>query len=810
MPFPFLYLAAALASGILLSSLLSVPFSISISGLASLLTLAWLAFILKKNKPAFALCLSAAVFLGFGLYSRENKNYERNPVKAFDFNGYADFYGWLYRSPSCGVGRTYLFIKVEKIGYLNKEEKASGNLRVSVLHPAGYPSPVKLKVGDRIKVSAQVLPARDFRNFGEPRLANLRKNQKIHNHAVTKSPLLLEVQKKKRPFSVFRLISAVRQRFVEKIEAHFSSADRTELSREGAVLEALLLGERGRMDEATTLALQKSGLFHLVAISGAHIAIISYFLFGILRLFRTPKRYSYVILFFLLLFYALLVEARASVFRAVVMSHVYLVGKLLWKNTRLLNAISFSAFFLLLVNPFYLFDLGFELTFAAALSIILFFPRVLRFLPRLPLKISELFALSLTAQAGVLPFLASSFNRVAFSSLLLNFAAVPLTGLIMALGFVFLGSSLLSHSFAQILALALKFLVDILVLTSHLFDPVPGFSYRIPTPPLPVILGYFLSLSLLLLRPKLKGQKSLTFAVFGIFLALLISYPFPARFSRTLKLTFLDVGQGDSILVEFPGRKKMLVDGGGVPDDSFDIGENVVSPFLWRKGIKKIDYLVLTHAHPDHMNGLKAVARNFKISQYWEVFSPPQSASYEELRSNLQPSVIKKRIFRGFRQQEGAVRIEAVHPPEERPYVLEASNDKSLVLRVSLGETAFLLAADIELGAEREICEKNSAIPSQVLKSPHHGSKSSSSQEFLDLVRPRIVVVSVGRGNLFGVPNQEILERYEHIGARVLRTDEDGAVEIAASGEGITVRTSRRDSTKIAVSMASLPETLDH
>jgi competence protein ComEC len=544
------------------------------------------------------------------------------------------------------------------------------------------------------------------------------------------------------------------------------------------------------MDEATTLSLQKSGLFHLIAISGAHIAIISYLLFGILKLFRTPKRLSYVILIFLLLFYALLVEGRASVFRAIIMSLAYLIGKLLWKNTRLLNTISFSAFFLLFINPFYLLDMGFELTFAATLSIILFFPRVLKFLPRLPLKISELFALSLTAQFGVLPFLTSSFNRVAFSSLLLNFAAIPLTGLIMAVGFVFLGCSLMSSFLAQAFAQALKFLINVFLLTSHLFDPFSLFSYRIPTPPLTVILGYFLFLFLLLVRPGIKGQKLLTFALFGIFLALLISYPFPANSSRALKLTFLDVGQGDSILVEFPGREKMLVDGGGIPDDSFDIGENVVSPFLWSKGIKKIDYLVLTHAHPDHMNGLKAVARNFKIGQYWETFSPPQSPAYEEIKNNLGPSVLKKRIFRGFRQQEGDVKIEAIHPEEETPFVLEASNDKSLVLRLSLGETAFLLAADIGLEAEREILEKNLNLQSQVLKSPHHGSKSSSSEAFLEKVGPLVVVITTGRGNLYGVPHQEILDRYKNMGARILRTDEEGAVEISADGRDITIRTS--------------------
>ena len=789
MPFPFLFLAISLASGILFSSLLSLPFLPCVLGLVGSLTVSWLFFLLKKDRLAFALILAATVLLGLNLHSRENRSYEKNPVKIFDFNGYADFYGRLYRSSSYGVGRTYLFLRVEKTCYLNTEEKAEGNLRVTILHPGKYPSPLKLKVGDRVKVSAQVLPVRDFRNFGTPRLANLRKNQNVHNHAVTKSPLLVELQDGSAPFSVFRMTSSLRQKLTQKIEDHFSSADRTGLTQEGAVLEALLLGERGRMEDATTRALQKSGLFHLIAISGAHIAIISYLLFGVLKLLGIPKRPSYAVLIILLLFYALLVEGRASVFRAAIMSLVFLMGKLLWKNSRLLNSISFSAFILLIANPFYLFDMGFELTFAATLSIILFFPAVQKYLPRLPLKISDLFALSLTAQLGVLPFLASSFNRVSTSSLLLNLAAIPLTGVIMGLGFIFLGLSFASSFLAQGLARALEFLVRVFLWIAHLFDPVAFLSYRIPTPPLPVILGYFVSLLLLLLAPRFKGQKLLAFVFLALFLVLLVTYPFPAQSSRSLRLTFLDVGQGDCILVEFPGRKKMLVDGGGVPDDSFDIGENVVSPFLWSKGIKGIDYLVLTHAHPDHMNGLKAVARNFKVGRFWESFSPPQNAAYEELKGSLGSPVLQERIFRGFSYQEGDVEIAVLHPEEEEPFVREAVNEKSLVLRLSSGETSFLLASDIDLEAESDLIEKDLLLQAQILKSPHHGSKSSSSEAFLNKVQPKIVVVTAGRGNLYGVPNQEVLDRCKRLGARILRTDEEGAVQIAVDGKIILVRT---------------------
>jgi competence protein ComEC len=794
MPFPFLFLAISLCSGILLASQVSIP----VSALAFLLLIsfitAWLAFVLRHNRSSFSFILAATCFLGMTLYAYRDGEYEANALRRFDQAGYVDFSGRLYKSPSFGQGGTFLYLRVEKIRRFNREEKVKGNLRVSVLHPDRYPSPLKLLAGDRISVSAQILPVRDFRNFGQPRLANLRKNQNIHNHAVCKSPLLVEKQGDRRGFSVYALISSLRQKLQQSIEAHFSSPERTSLSQEGAVLEAMLLGERGRLDEVTTRALQKSGLFHLIAISGAHVAILSFLLFFILKLIRIPQRPSYLGLIFVLLFYAFLVEGRASVFRAAIMALAYLVGKLFWKNVNLINTISFSAFFLLLSNPFFLFDLGFELTFAATFSIILFLPRVLKHLPRLPLQISELFGLSLTAQMGILPFLVHSFNRVTFSALLLNLAAVPLTGLIMALGFLFLSLSSLSFFLGQLISQALAFLIRTFLFVSHLFDPLSFLSYRIPTPQLATVIGYFLFLFLLLLPAKIIRLKLAIFICFAICLIVLISYPFPASFSKTLKLTFLDVGQGDSMLVEFPGRKKMLIDGGGVPDSSFDIGEQVVSPFLWRKGIKTIDYLVLTHAHPDHLNGLKTVAANFRVINFWESFSPPQNPVYLELLASFKPAVRKTRVFRGFVQREAGVRIEALHPQENSPYIREASNEESLVLRICQGEVCFLLAADAESESELEIIRNFDDLRAQVLKSPHHGSRTSSSLAFLEKIQPEVVVISAGRGNVYGVPHPDVLERYERLGLHILRTDMDGAVEISVEDGNLAIRTARQES----------------
>ena len=793
-PFPFLFLATALAAGILLGSLLSLPTEVIVIGLLGSLTAAWAAYLMRRQRGAFAAVLIAAVFLGSGWYAKESRDYEANALKRFDYGDYADFSGRLFRSPGFAVGKTYLYVDVERISFANKEIEARGNLRVTVLHPDKYPSPIRLRAGDRVKVSARVLPGRDFSNFGESSLADLRRNQKIHNHAVTKSALLVERLPERRGGGALRWISSVRLAWQARIEACFSRADGAGLTQEGAVLEALLLGERGRLAGPTTAALQKSGLYHIIAISGAHIAVISFLLFSALGLLRVPRRVSYIVLILALVFYAVLVEGRASVFRAVIMSLAFLVGKLLWKNSHILNAISFSAFLLLLANPFYLFDMGFELTFAATLAIILFYPRVIRFLPRLPLKISELFALSLTAQFGVMPFIARSFHRVTLAGLLLNFLAIPLTGVIMAVGFVFLGFSLLSPFLAGLLARALGLLIRMFLWTTGLADPIPFLSYRIPTPHLMTMVGYFVFLLALLLPRRFRGQKPLSFGLFAAFLAVLVVYPFPPRATRTLDVTFLDVGQGDAILVEFPGRKKMLIDGGGVPDDSLDIGELVVSPFLWDMGAKKLDYVVLTHAHPDHLNGLKSVVRNFRIGEFWDALSPADNAAYGELMRNLGPRVARKKVLRGFNLEEGAVRIQGLHPEAAAsPAGQDISNDQSLVLRVSLGDQSFLLPGDIGAEAEAEIVGRGAELRAQVLKSPHHGSRTSSSPGFLRAVRPDIVVVTAGRGNLYGLPHRETLERYRSCGARLIRTDEAGAVRVSTDGKTLSIATSRTE-----------------
>ena len=234
----------------------------------------------------------------------------------------------------------------------------------------------------------------------------------------------------------------------------------------------------------------------------------------------------------------------------------------------------------------------------------------------------------------------------------------------------------------------------------------------------------------------------------------------------------------------------MLVDGGGVRDRTFDIGEKVVSPFLWRKGIKKIDNLVLTHPEADHMNGLIAIVRNFKPQEFWQSDIFPESGSFVDFKETFPPGLAVRKLHAGESLFFGKINLEVLHPPISEESFVSSLNNSSLVIRLVYGKTSFLLTGDIEVLAEKEILDNINLEKTQVLKSPHHGSSSSSSMEFLAAVSPEIVVVSAGRNNPYNLPSPRVLHRYRQIGAKIYRTDIHGAVEISSDGEKISVRTS--------------------
>jgi len=441
---------------------------------------------------------------------------------------------------------------------------------------------------------------------------------------------------------------------------------------------------------------------------------------------------------------------------------------------------------------------------------------------RAGLRIWELVVLSFALQTGMLAMLALEFHRVTLAGPLSNVPAVFLTGLIVPMGYLMLGVSFLWKRLADVLAMVLLVLCRLLLASVHWFAALPRASYRIPAPPGWLMIAWLAALVALCAlvhasRTRRSGRKRhiattsqkrspilrvCELAAAGTFAAITLAaatHPFgPQITTGAMEVTVLDVGQGDSIFAAFPDGRTMLIDGGGETGSEFpgqyraavDIGEEVVAPYLWSRGLKQIDVVALTHAHHDHLDGLHAVLDDFHMGQLW-VGSDVDTRAYRELIAQAQAAGVPVvHEHRGDAFDFGYAHGEVIWPSETSELASNPNNN-SLVLRVESGATRFLLAGDIEQKAEKEIIADGDALSADVLKVPHHGSKTSSTDEFLAAVAPRFAVISVGEGNTFGQPHAAVLDRYQKDGVSVLRTDLDGAVTTISNAKSLRVTTYR-------------------
>jgi competence protein ComEC len=581
----------------------------------------------------------------------------------------------------------------------------------------------------------------------------------------------------------------------------------------GAIVAAIVIGDRAGLDAGVQRKLQDAGTYHVIAISGGNIAILAGLLLGAFRLAGWLGRTAMLSSIAALLAYATLVGNGASVDRATLMAVVYFGARAADQRSPPLNALALVAAILVAADPLSVADPAFVLTFGATLAILLVMPAVTAWNAKAAKhakkqigfarfagfafkdSVVAMFAASVAAEALLFPIGALTFSRITFAGLALNFVAIPLMGVAQIAGMVVVPLALVSRDAAMLAGWIAHLGAAGLVRSADLVRFTPALVYRVAPPSwIAVVVYYAAAAAWWLVRrgPKRTFAKAAACVACAAALWILVD-PRTLAASRgdgRLHVAFLDVGQGDSAFVVFPGGSTLLVDAGGLSASSaFDIGDRVVAPVLRDAGFRRIDYLALTHGDPDHIGGAAAIVREFRPREVWEGIPVPRSEALTALRVAAQAGGARwANVYRGDRIAIDGVEVAARHPAPADWERQKVRNDDSLVLELRWRDVAVLLTGDIGRAVEPDVAAATPPARLRLVKIPHHGSLSSSTPAFLAALHPQIAIASAGRANHFGHPVPEVLDRYRTIGAEIFRTDQDGAVMATTDGHSIDVR----------------------
>lgn len=628
------------------------------------------------------------------------------------------------------------------------------------------------------------------------------------------------------------------------------------LSEDDAILlAAMVTGDRTYLDRSLRSGFERTGSFHMLVVSGFHLAIAAAIVFWLARRLRLPRVAATLATVGASFAYALFTGFATPVQRSLWMVALYLLGRLIYRQRSHMNTIGFAALCLLAASPRSLFDSGFQMTLLAVVSIAgvaapllagsihpyLAAMRTLRlvaidskleprvaqfrvlmrasaealqlaterergsriaagiawglfpFAVRAILRCAEMVAVACVVELAMAFPMAAYFHRITLFALPVNLFILPLLLVLMPAALLTLVLAMISPTAAIVPAMATALPLHFGEWLVGKFGSLALGDVRVPAPLAGQVLIFLLLLAfaMWLARRTRHWMRRCAWTALAI-AAFVVVVPRPVDRARSaLLVEVLDVGQGDSILMITPDGKTLLIDGGGfgggprqAPQD-FDIGEEVVSPALWARGIRHLDAVALSHAHSDHMGGLPAVLRNFHPAELW-VGNNPHIGAYDALLREAAGFRIAVRTLRaGDALMLGGVQINVLAPlPGYKPGA-EPSNNDSLVLRAAFGATSVLLEGDAEAPIEQAMLGET-GLKSSLLKVGHHGSISSTRPEFLARVAPDWAVISCGLHNRYGHPRTEVLEELEAAHVHTFRTDLDGAMCFVLDGNAVT------------------------
>jgi competence protein ComEC len=567
-----------------------------------------------------------------------------------------------------------------------------------------------------------------------------------------------------------------------------------------AIVAAIVIGDRAGLDDRIERRLQDAGTYHVLAISGGNIAILAALMLAAFRFAGVLGRTAMLASIAVLAGYGYFVGGGASVDRATLMAVVYLAARAADLRSPPLNALAFVAACLTGAQPFSAVDPAFVLTFGATFAILAAaqaLPRIR--LPALVTPVVSMLAASLATEAVLFPVGAIFFSRVTFAGLALNFLAIPLMALAQIAGMAVVPLSLISAPLARVPGFLAHLGAWGLVTSANLLDVLPAAAFRVAPPSWPIVAIYYAAVvaAWRLYRVPSSEYRVPASAVVVASALWILAEPWTLAANGGdggLHVSFIDVGQGDAAFVRFPRGATLLADAGGLvgtsAPPSFDIGDRVVAPVLRRAGVCRLDYLVLSHGDPDHIGGAAAIIAEFRPREIWEGIPVPRFEPLRLLRDQARARGLRWTTVRaGDHVDVDGVDVVVLHPDPPDWERQRVRNDDSIVLELHWRNTSFWLTGDIGRAVERSLAARMTLAPLRVIKVPHHGSLTSSSEGFVQAIRPTLAIVSVGRANHFGHPVPEVLQRYTDLGAQTLRTDQDGEVRVDSDGYSIDVHT---------------------
>lgn len=773
--FPVIIITISFLLGIILANFFKFNFFI----LISLLLLLFIISIvyLKKDKLYITHVFVLIIPLILGIIRFENKENSINDNIFYSSRLIkAKIYGKIKDVNLLTDNSLNIKIVTDSIKYLNRKNVNNINLLVKVKLDSTF-NRLKayeyFKVNYLVKFNGKIISPPAHRVFGDINYKRYLKTEDIYYVAYTKYDSTFVVERNN-VHNFNYLLNELRHFLDVKLSKVFNY-------KSYSLLRGIILGDRGAIDDVEKDNYSKSGVAHVLAVSGLHVGLII-FLLNIILL-RIDLKLRYLIIIFLLIIYCLITGNSPSVVRATIMGIIYLLSRYYNRDYAAINSLFLTLLIILIYNPFQIYSIGLQLSFISVITIILVSEKVKNRINELNINyrlknLITLWIITIACQITTLPILLLYFNRFSVIGMVSNLIIVPLISFILLLGIINLIIAIINLKIGLVVALIVQFLVNINNYLVNLFANIKfsyveyyGITFR-------EVFLYYLLIFLLFNFNKHKLIKYST--IIGILLLSYFIHLNNVKFNDgMLTLVVIDVGQGDSFLIITDNGKSILIDVGN-KNKFYDAANNAIIPTLKYYGIKQIDYVFITHIDADHYLGFSSLINNFTVKK---LFKPIVNLSDEKER-NFEIFLTKNKVnFEYPKNNTMQIDNAKLYILNDPNFTTKNGNEKSLVIKLCYGKYSFLFMGDANKKMEKFYTEKyGEFLHSEVLKAGHHGSNSSSDSTFLSYVKPKYTIISCGIFNPYGLPSQNVINKLNKI-SKVLRTDELGTIIFSTDGE---------------------------